>query len=117
MVKVLYKSLLKQREKSKMKKYIVLTLILFLFNGCVATLLTIDDTKLYSGTRLNVHSIKENVPEDINWMKVFKILNIIDLPFSLVFDTILLPYKTYLIINEDKNATSMKIKMLQTNNK
>jgi len=32
----------------------------------------------------------------------------IDLPFSILFDTILLPYKTYLIINEEDELVITK---------
>ena len=86
-------------------------LIVFLFNGCIGTVGTFNEPKVYSATRMEINVIKTKVAREWGTDRHLNALMLgtvicIDLPFSLVFDTILLPYKTYLIINEDKNATN-----------
>jgi uncharacterized protein YceK len=90
-----------------MRKYILLVLILFIFNGCMGTLSSFNEPKLYSATRGEINALY-NAPYLGGENTLPTAIYIIDLPFSLVFDTILIPYKTYLIINEDDNVSVKK---------
>ena len=94
-----------------MKNIIIFMISVFFLNGCYATYGTFNQPKLYSATRYDAMALYgsyeqlDNSPGSKTVAYIFIPFFAIDLPFSLVFDTILLPYKTYLIINEDKNAT------------
>ena len=97
-----------------MKNYVLLILILFFLTGCLATYSTFNEPKIYSATRMGIDAVKTKVSKEWGTDGHFGALMLgivifIDLPFSLVFDTILLPYKTYLIIAEDKNATKPRM--------
>ncbi len=56
----------------------------------------------YSGAKTNIEMLKDN---DTGW--VMKPLLAIDLPFSALLDTILLPYD-YIKSDEDQSASSPK---------
>ena len=88
-----------------MKNITLLIFIVMLFSGCIGTYNTLEEPKIYSATIYDIKSFANLEGAVV----IFSPIVILDLPFSLVFDTILLPYKTYLIIAEDKNATKLII--------
>jgi uncharacterized protein YceK len=80
---------------------ILLLSFLSLGSGC-STFVTIkEENKIYSGTRLNIEGIYRSISGDIQLGYLF--LSGPDLPFSLVLDTVLLPYTipNYLLLSEE----------------
>ncbi|WP_413727485.1 YceK/YidQ family lipoprotein [Sodalis sp. RH19] len=78
-------------------------------NGCSSVMShTGPDQGYYPGTRASVNVIRD---EDTSWAMVP--LALIDLPFSAVLDTLLLPYD-YLRKDSDKSADSPRERMLHS---
>lgn len=96
-----------------MKKILATISITILLNTC-ATLETLDKPKFYSGTRMDIESLNDRSRShgtSADLADAFiKSLYLIDLPFSFVADTALLPIKTLQVLasgdEEDKTKRS-----------
>ena len=90
----------------KMIKMIATSCLLLSLNGCSSVMShTGADQGYYAGTRANVNMMKS---EDTSWAMMP--LLAVDLPFSAVMDTVLLPYD-YLRSGNDKTAESPKARI------
>lgn len=83
-----------------------LTLMTFLtvsLTGCSSVMTHAGPNKeLYSGTKNNISMLSD---DDTGW--AMKPLVVLDIPFSAVLDTLLLPYDYY-TVNDDKSSGSPK---------
>ncbi|MFC0228976.1 YceK/YidQ family lipoprotein [Serratia aquatilis] len=96
----------------KPTKIMALSCLLLTVNGCSSVMSrTGADQGYYSGTRANVDMMKS---DDTSF--VMMPLLAIDLPFSAVMDTVLLPYD-YLRSDKDKKADSPKARVQQDEEK
>ena len=96
-----------------MKKILATISITILLNAC-ATLETLDKPKFYSGTRTDIEALNDRsrshgTSADLSDAFI-KPLYLLDLPFSFVADTALLPIKTIQVLasgdEEDKTKRS-----------
>lgn len=91
-----------------------LTLLTFLtvsLTGCSSVMTHAGPNKeLYSGTKNNINMLSD---DETGW--AMKPLVVLDMPFSAVLDTLLLPYDYY-TVNDDKSNESPKerVKKLDT---
>lgn len=93
------------------KNLTLLVLLVTLLTGCSSVMTHAGPNKeLYSGTKNNMTMLKDN---ETGW--AMKPLVILDLPFSAVLDTLLLPYDYY-TQDDDKSDNSPKerIKRLES---
>ncbi|AHG85451.1 YceK/YidQ family lipoprotein [Bibersteinia trehalosi] len=75
-----------------MKKWLKLLLLIPLLTGC-STLLTLDSKEFYSGTKQNIEVWEPCHGSGCMGLVILRPLSIIDFPFSLVGDTLMLPIK------------------------
>lgn len=70
---------------------IFLLLILLCLNGCIGTSETFAQLKLYSATQYDLASCGKGGNRGVA-------CSILNMPIDIILDTVLLPYKTYLIL-------------------
>ena len=77
-----------------MKKWLAFLLLTPALTGC-STLLTLDSKEPYSGTKFNIEVWGPGPCYGVGCagLVIFRPLSIIDFPFSLVGDTLMLPIK------------------------
>ncbi len=76
------------------------------FLSCCFTIVTVSDeietNKIYSGTRANIVIIGSSYDHPHGPGPMFRYLGLLDFPFSLVADTVILPYTiAYTILAQD----------------
>ncbi|HBS06848.1 MAG TPA: hypothetical protein DEA96_17895 [Leptospiraceae bacterium] len=96
-------------QKSGAGRNLLLQGVLFAlvsFLSCCFTIVTVSDevetNKIYSGTRANIVIIGSSYDHPHGPGPMFRYLGVLDFPFSLVADTVILPYTiAYTILAQD----------------